>query len=361
VTRAPHTTLRILAAAVAATAVLAVPAAAKTRTVQPGGSIQAAIDASQPGDEVELRPGEYSESLEISTDRITLDGEGATLTQPASPANTLCNQGEPTAIVGVCVHGQIDFSGGEPQVIEPVHGVEIEELIVRGFTGDGVFGFGTDGLRLEETQLLHNGGYGAFSLIGTGTHYLDSVSDGNSGPGFYVGDSPDAHAVISGNRSTDNAGEGILLRSASFGRVTHNELSGNCAGIHVLADAPGPATDWKIRKNEIEKNNKECAGDPADGEPPVSGVGIALTGAANTRVTHNDVDDNEALHPSFVTGGIAVVSGPGGTAPAGVTIRKNDVFGNTPSDLFWDGSGTVAFEKNRCRTSTPGGLCRGDD
>jgi parallel beta-helix repeat protein len=352
---------RISVAALAATFVLAAPAAAVTRTVQPGESIQAAIDASQPGDRIGLRDAEYRESLEIRTDGLTLEGNGATLAQPASPATTLCNE-DPAATAGICVVGQLDFSGGqEPRVIEPVHDVRIEDLTVRAFTGDGVFGFGTEDLRLEETRLLDNGGYGAFSLMGTGTHFLESVAQGNGGPGFYVGDSPNAQAVLRDNRATENAGEGILLRSASFGRVTDNELSGNCAGLLVLADAPGPASDWTIRDNEVEANNLACAGEPDEGEPPVSGVGIALLGVANSRVAHNEVEGNLALNPSFVSGGIAVVAGPEGTPPQGITIRRNDAFGNTPSDLFWDESGTVAFKKNRCGTSTPDGLCRDAD
>ena len=52
--------------------------------VNPGESIQAAIDAADQHTTIVVRPGTYAENLLITTDRITLIGQGATLVPPAT-------------------------------------------------------------------------------------------------------------------------------------------------------------------------------------------------------------------------------------------------------------------------------------
>lgn len=330
---------------------------AMTVNVGPGQSIQAAIDAASPGDVIRVHPGTYRESLQISKDGITLAGERATLRPPTEPANTLCNQqGPPT---GICVVGQLQFGEGPPTVVQPVKNTVISGFRIEGFGGDGIFGFGSEGMRVQDTRMLHNGGYGVFSNTSSGTRFEGNVSEGNGDAGFYVGDSQPANAVVRNNRSTGNSGEGIFLRDASHGSVSGNEMAGNCSGIVVLADAPGPAEDWKIRSNRVNENNRACAGDPEEGEDPTSGIGIALVGARHVLVVKNTVNGNRDLHPSAASGGILVVSGPGGTTPTGDTIRENSAFGNTPFDLVWDGTGSPTFSSNQCGTSNPAGLCSG--
>src|SRR5204863_510901 len=83
--------------------------------------------------------------------------------------------------------------------------------------------------------------------------------------------------LVKRGRSVGNR-EGILARDASTGTIIGNNLSGNCAGLFVLADAPGPATDWTVTGNNVSANNKQCPAEKG-GEPATSGIGIALIGA----------------------------------------------------------------------------------
>lgn len=356
--RRSTTTVGLSLLAATASLALAGAASAATRAVHPGQSIQRAIDRSHPGDTVLVKRGTYHQSLQISTDRLTLRGEDATLAAPRHPANTLCNQ--MGATTGICVVGQIGPPSGSdspPTVQRPVRRVTISRLAVRDFPGDGVFAFGSRDLHALHDRFLGNGGYGIFSNTSSGTHDIDDLSRGNGDAGFYVGDSPHADALVQGNRSISNHGEGVFLRDASYGTVRGNLVRGNCVGIEVLAGAPGPAGHWTITHNRAIANNKGCKGQSSEGEPPQSGIGIALLGAARSSVSENRVFGQRHLHPSFASAGIVVGRGADGTPSRRDTITRNVVLHNHPHDLRWDRSGSVGFARNRCQTSLPRGLC----
>lgn len=77
---------------------LAAPSSAVVIQVSPGQSIQAALDAAQPGDTVMVAAGVYHESVVIRQDHITLQGAGATesgtvLEPPSTPTDSDCAKG----------------------------------------------------------------------------------------------------------------------------------------------------------------------------------------------------------------------------------------------------------------------------
>jgi nitrous oxidase accessory protein NosD len=336
-------------------------ASARTFVVKPHHSIQAAINKAKRGDTVAVQRGTYREALVINTNRVTLKGRSAVLKPPAKAPHTLCSKIDPAGLTGICVVGDVTPSnGGMPTVKKTVNGVTIFGITVKGFTGNGILGFATKNLTVSHTHLLKNGSYGVFSNTSSGTRYLNNVSSGNHAPGLYIGDSPRARSSVIGNRSVNNDGEGLLARDADFGIVRDNVFARNCAGILVLADAPGPATDWTISHNEVRKNNNACAGDPSESEPPLSGIGIALLGAANTSVANNTVTGNsKGNNESLASGGILAMTLPGApTAPSNDIIRNNHLSANSPFDLFWDMTGTTTFKGNHCTTSSPSGLCK---
>ena len=72
--------------------VAAAAAGGTTIVVNPGQSIQAAVNTAQPGDTVLVKPGVYHQAVLLKTDGITLRGSGdflggTVIEPPASPPN----------------------------------------------------------------------------------------------------------------------------------------------------------------------------------------------------------------------------------------------------------------------------------
>ena len=194
---------------------------------------------------------------------------------------------------------------------------------------------------------------GVFSNTSIGTRIIGSLAKDNHEPGFYIGDSLPAHAIVRGSTAIGNS-FGLFLRDAIGGMITHNTFSGNCAGVVALGDAPGPSSGWKILNNHADHNNRRCG--PGE-EGGVSGVGIGLSGVRRSTVANNTVRRNLPKHKSDLHGGILIVKGEGGTAPRKLRIVGNTVLHNRPADIFWDKSGSVHFAQNHCRRSKPKHIC----
>src|SRR3954454_2555787 len=132
--------LGVAVLALAALLVAAMPAAATTRTVHPGQSIQSAIDLSNPGDTVLVKKGTYHEYLQIvDKDRITLKGQHAVLKPSAGPGATLCSQPPDPTPTGVCVVGRLDLSNpNNPTVLRPTSRDRVTGFTISGFAANGI-------------------------------------------------------------------------------------------------------------------------------------------------------------------------------------------------------------------------------
>ncbi|MER5274888.1 right-handed parallel beta-helix repeat-containing protein [Streptomyces sp. NPDC002809] len=346
----------IAAASAAGLCVVApsVPAAAAGgHVVRPGQSIQAAVDAAQPGDTIIVRPGTYRESVLITTPGLTLRGSGnRTVIQPGAsgtqPDNACAKAGN-----GVCVLGTAGHT---------VDDVSIRSLTVSGFTRSGVWASWTDGLEVRSVTSASNGVWGIAQQRSTRSDIRHNTARSNGDAGIFVANSVDEEggATDTGgtrvrrNTLTDNR-IGFTARRVRNLTVNDNTFTANCSGVFVVGDEGTPrAGAMTIRSNRITGNNKFCAA--TERLPAIQGSGIVLTGTESTEVRSNVIRDNVGATP--LSGGVVLFKSFVGAKNTDNTISRNLVQGNRPADLSNQDTGTGnRFTGNVCTTSAPAGMC----
>src|SRR6266446_2628438 len=96
-------------------------------------------------------------------------------------------------------------------VFVPVRNDTVTGLLVTGFPGNGVFGYGTVGLSVTRVVAVNDGGYGISRFVSSKTLFADDTAIGNDEAGFYVGESPHADTVVRNDRAFGNQ-FGIFIR-----------------------------------------------------------------------------------------------------------------------------------------------------
>ncbi|HMP46960.1 MAG TPA: parallel beta-helix domain-containing protein [Sphingopyxis sp.] len=265
-----------------AAAVAAVPAAAKTILVEPGGEdanerLQEALILAEPGDTVELAAGvwQLTDGLSLAVDNVTLRGAGA---------------GEGGSI--------LDFTGqqgaGEGLLVTS-DDVFLTDFAVINTKGDGIKSKGADRivyhkLRVEWTAgpKETNGAYGIYPVESSDV-LVDSVYvRGASDAGIYVGQSK--NIIVRDSIATENVA-GIEIENSYDADVRDNVATKNTGGILVF-DLPS----------------------------------LPMQGGHNVRVFGNVVNDNST--PNFAPAGNIVASVPTGTGVLIMANRNVEIFDN---------------------------------
>jgi parallel beta-helix repeat protein len=321
--------------------------------VRHGQSIQAAVNHAHPGDTIVVRHGVYHEAVQIRKNNITLRGHHAVIVPPAQAPDTLCAQ---IGLAGICVLAKgVDPVTGAVSI--PVRGVHISGFTIRDFPAFGILAYGSHGIVIKHNHAYNNAGYGIVSFVSSHNKFLDNVATGAEEAGFYYGDSPHADALIHGNVSHDNA-LGFFLRNASHGVVRGNKSYENCVGLLVLAGAPGPAGHWTLKHNNITDNDRVCAAN--EEAPPLSGIGVLLSGSNHVRVLHNWINDNHPKGDTVASGGVLVMTSIADPSflPHHNLVKHNVIRRNKPYDVFYDGTGSHnRFPDNWCGVSVPEHIC----
>ena len=324
------------------------------RVVGPGDSIQAAVDAADPGDTL-LVFGKHRENVVIQTDDLTVRGAGAVIVPPATPVAHACFDPavEGEAVHGICVSGDVDFDTGE--VSRVVANVTVSGFTIEGFTGSGLVANAARDITFKGNVSRDNGESGIGAIIATGTRMLFNRASGNEQAGLSVSSSPMADATLVAN-AVEGSRFGVSILDASDGRIVANSVHDNCVGVFVLASGAGTAGAFHMTANRIRRNTRACAAD--EDFPALSGSGVAVVGAAGNHIVANLITGNAPAGDTAVSGGVAVVTSPAGTPPTDNFVAHNTILHNNP-DLFWDQTGTGnVFRHNRCRITTPVELCR---
>lgn len=299
-------------------------------------TIQAAVDAAQPGDTVRVPPGVYHENVLVNKDNITIEGSrGAILDGTGLPGNS-----------GITVRAPSPAR---------INGFKLTGLQIQNYSRNGVILVRVDSYQILDGKYIDNEEYGIFPIRSTHGLIESNQVSGSDDTGIYIGQSTDA--VIRNNQVSDCT-VGIEVEVSSNVSIQDNKVMDNTIGISAIV-LPGlsliETTNIQVIHNAITQNNRpNPVTDPTEilSQLP-SGAGLMLIGVDNAIVTDNKVLENKSV-------GIAVFQVPPALAVLDPRIDPfpdhNQLIGNVvlsnginpdpkiapfpASDFIWDGSGT---------------------
>lgn len=307
----------------------------QTITVQPGESIQTAVDRAQPGDTVQISYGVYNERVVIDISDFTLHGV------PNANGEYPILDGE-----GILSEG----------VIASSNNFIIGYLHVRNYTDNGIIVEGSRNIHFHDIFAENTGTYGVYPVQSTDVLVERVEVTGTDDAGIYAGQCE--NVIVRDSIAYGNV-LGIELENTLNGEVYNNHVYDNTLGILIVLLpqlTSKISANTTIHNNLIEANNHENFAPSGFARAAPSGTGILLLATDNAEVTGNTIKDNKTV-------GIAVFSstrsGAFDTAELdiGPTPENNWIYGNTyenngfdpdPStkdlgipgaDIIWDGTG----------------------
>jgi plastocyanin len=303
--------------------VIQVPADAPT--------IQAGVDAAQPGDMVLVARGVYHEAVRVTTAGITIRGEDR---------------------ANVILDGDLKEANKNGIAVFAADGVAIENMTARHYQLNGFYWRSVYGFRGSYLTAYNNGDYGLYAFDSGFGMFDHDYASGHPDSGFYIGQCHPCNALITnvisrGNAlgySGTNAGGDMIIRDS--------EWADNMAGIvpnTLDSEALPPQRGVLIVGNWVHGNHNRSA--PASPTTfPAFGNGIVLAGGSDNEVAYNLVDD----HPYA---GIAISPNVDKRVwvGSGNRIHDNAVGGSGVADLALAGPAGKGncFTGNRFHSSIP--------
>jgi len=306
------------------------PGAGKTiRVPDDHTTIQAAVDAAEPGDLVLVGPGIYREAVRVTTPYLTIRG---------------------------LERNEVTLEGGfeRPNGIHVLDadGVTVENMTARHYLLNGFYWIGVDGYRGSYLTAYNNGDYGIYAFDSVHGQFDHSYASGHPDSGFYIGQCNPCHALVTEVLAERNALGWSGTNASGDLVIANSEWRDNLAGIvpnTLDSELLPPQRDQTIVGNWVhDNNNTEAPAKP--GTYPAFGTGIALAGSEDDVVARNLVEDH-------VNYGIAVLPNLDRNfwISGGNRVEGNLVRGSGLADLALGApaSGGNCFEANAFGTSLP--------
>lgn len=259
-------------------------------TVKPGQSIQAAIDAAQPGDTITVEPGDYVDN----------NGQTAAI-WITKPIHLIAKSNPPDERVRILpAPGQRDgilvapANDGDPEI----DGVTVEGFTIEGFSNNGIWLRYVNNFTIENNESINNLENGIWPTLSANGLVKKNVAYGSLDSSLWVEASQNVRVI---ENELHHSPTGLEITVSNEIYAQGNDVHHNTVGIGLYHPAgaglpPLEPADrngyWHIVDNYVHDNNLEnpAPGGMASALP--AGGGILLLGVDNVDVQSNRVDNN---------------------------------------------------------------------
>ena len=333
-------------------------------TVQPGESIQAAVDAAPPGGTVVVMPGEYVEThggqaavlIEKPLQLVANRENGGVVTILPGPGNT----------EGIWVRGTADAF---------VEDVLIEGFTVDGFGENGIWTYYARNFEIRDNNVGNSDHVGIYPQLSAQGLVRDNVAYGGRDSAMWVSGSEEVRVI---DNVVYEAPIGLQVNVSKAIEVERITAYGNVTGIaltHPLASGLGDNVDLafgyrsesvRFADSEVYDNNLVNPVSSGSVGALPQGTGMLLAGHDRAYVEDNSFTDND--YAGLVMVDYCIVTGESDEdcAPDDNTIVRNTITGNgtdpppsefqdLASDVIVVGAGTGNCMAENTYDTTVGG------
>jgi parallel beta-helix repeat protein len=262
-------------------------------TVNPGQSIQAAVDAAAPGDTITVMPGDYTETH-----------PGTAALRVTKPLKLLAKSDLP----GVKVRILPSPGQNHGILVEPAHegdpdidGLEINGFTVQGFSNMGIWLRHVKNFTIENNESINNLENGIFPTLSANGLVKKNVAYGSQDSALWVEGSENVRVI---NNEIHNSPTGLEITISKEITVETNDIHDNTIGVGLYYPATAglpqdewPSFDfgnWHILDNYVHDNNSpNTAAEGSETSQLPYGGGILILGVNHVDVKNDRIENND--------------------------------------------------------------------